>query len=95
MAPPQPAIAKGRWGVSDELRVSEYRSVQGDVETGVYVRAKLPNGKWDSVDVSLLTASSLLRWLRSRGGDNPLAEDLVGIVLGYGRLHDSLKEEGT
>lgn len=68
-------------------------------ETGIFVRA-LREGidsegntkhKWDSVDISRLTKESLLQWLRSRGGDNPFAEDTVGILLGHGHL--TLKEE--
>ena len=55
-------------------------------ETGIYVRAKR-DGKWESVDISELTAESLLQWLRSRDGDNPWAEDVVGILLGHGHLH--------
>ncbi len=56
-------------------------------ETGIYVRAKDINGKWVSSDISGLTKASLLEWLRSCGGDNPLAENTVGILLGYGHLH--------
>ena len=56
------------------------------IETSVFVRAKTPDG-WDSVDIATLDKSSLLSWLRSRGGDNRWAEDLVGILLGHGHLH--------
>ena len=59
--------------------------------TGVYVRAQFSDGKWGSVDIAILTKESLLSWLKSRGGDNPWAEDVVGILLGHGHLHD--KEE--
>lgn len=51
--------------------------------TGIYVRAKLPNGKWDAVDILLLTKDSLLTWLRSRGGENTWAENCVAILLGH------------
>jgi len=54
-------------------------------ETGIYVRAKR-DLRWDSVDISHLGKDSLLIWLRSRGGRNPLAEDTVGILLDHGHL---------
>jgi len=55
--------------------------------TGIFIRALSPDNKWESVDISLLDRSSLLEWLKSRGGDNPYAEDVVGILLGHGHLH--------
>lgn len=57
-----------------------------DQGTGIYVRA-LSLGQWSSVDIAALDARSLLQWLRSRGGDNPYAENTVGILLGHGPLH--------
>ena len=56
--------------------------------TGIYVRAKQPDGKWISADLCQLSKESLLAWLRSRGGNNPWAEDTVGILLGHGHLHE-------
>ena len=67
----------------DASRLKEYENSR----TGIYVRAQLPDGDWDSVDIVHLTSESLLEWLRSRGGDSPYAEDVVGILLGYGHLH--------
>ena len=55
-------------------------------ETGIFVRADY-QGKVISTDLSTLTKESLLEWLKSRGGNNPWAEDTVGVILGYGRLH--------
>jgi hypothetical protein len=55
-------------------------------ETGIYVRAKQPDGSWCSIDIYALEKASLLAWLRSRG-DNRWAEDVVGILLGHGHLH--------
>ena len=55
--------------------------------TGIYVRAMRESGKWESVDIPCLTKESLWEWLKSRGGDNPYAEDVVGILLGHGHLH--------
>lgn len=56
-------------------------------ETGIYVRAQDINGSWVSCDMCELTKSSLLEFLKSRGGDNPWAEDCCGIILGHGHLH--------
>ena len=55
-------------------------------ETGIYIRAK-HDGKWGSYDISYLTKVSLLSWLKSHDGNNPWAEDVVGILMGYGHLH--------
>jgi hypothetical protein len=57
-----------------------------NTETGVFVRAKNSDGRWDSVDIAYLDKSSLLSWLRSRGGNNPWAENVVGILLGHASL---------
>lgn len=65
----------------DELRYLNYQP------TGIYVRAKHVDGGFESVDISQLTKSSLLNWLRSRGGNNVWAENVVGLILGYGALH--------
>lgn len=72
-----------------ELLVDEKRFSESETwgNTGIYVRAKHESGKWESVDIVLLTKTSLLEWLKSRGGDNPYAEDVVGILLGHGHLH--------
>lgn len=71
----------------DVVRLSKYGD---ETITGVFVRAQHPEtSRWMSADIAILTRKSLLRWLRSRGGDNPWAEDVVGIVLGYGHLHRS------
>lgn len=69
----------------DEKRLAEREKWEN---TGILVQAQLPDGKWDSVDIAILTKESLLEWLRSRGGDNKWAEDVVGILLGYGHLHE-------
>ena len=55
----------------------------GTKMTGVYVRAQTPDGKWGSFDISELDGESLYTFLRSRGGDNPWAETIVGIMLGH------------
>lgn len=56
--------------------------------TGILVRALFPDerGAPDRVgnaDIAWLTKVSLLAWLRSRGGDNGLAERTVAILLGH------------
>ena len=51
--------------------------------TGIYVRARHPDTGWESVDISWLDRDSLRRWLTSRGGDNPWAENTVLILLGH------------
>lgn len=55
--------------------------------TGIFVRALMPDGKWDSADIAILDKESLLAWLRSRSGNNEWAENMVGILLGHGNLH--------
>lgn len=69
-----------------KLNVDPNRKDAGEPSTGIFVRA-LDGDRWDSVDIAQLDRSSLLLWLRSRGGDNPWAEDVVGIILGHGHLH--------
>lgn len=54
-------------------------------ETGIYVRATL-RGKWGSYDIVSLDRHSLFAWLRSRDGQNYLAENVVGILLGHGSI---------
>ena len=51
-------------------------------KTGCYVRALRRNG-WANVDITELDRDSLVQWLRSRGGENPLAEAVVLRLLGY------------
>jgi hypothetical protein len=52
-------------------------------ETGILVRAKNAWGLWEAVDIAHLSLDSLYEWLRSRGGDNPWAENTVAILLGH------------
>ena len=61
-----------------------------DSGTGIYVRAfNGPDHKWESVDIAALSKDSLLRWLKSRGGNNSWAENVVVILLG----HDPMNRE--
>ena len=68
----------------DYSRMVEFR----DASTGIFVRAKYGE-HWDSYDIVHLTKESLLSWLKSRGGDNPYAENVVGVLLGHGNLHSA------
>ncbi|MEM8603796.1 MAG: hypothetical protein AAGF24_08175 [Cyanobacteria bacterium P01_H01_bin.121] len=51
--------------------------------TGHYLRLRLSSGEYDIVEITCLTAPSLLSWLRRHGGYNPRAENLVGLLLEY------------
>lgn len=64
--------------VADISRTKNYE------ESGVYVRAKVGE-RWENVDAVYLTKESLLEWLRSRGGDNPWAEEFICMLLGHRR----------
>lgn len=62
---------------------------EGVNETGIPIRAKDPvSGKWGTWDVANLDKESLKSWLRSRGGENPWAENVVGVLLGHGNLYE-------
>lgn len=68
-----------------ELTVDKYRWEMFDTlrPTNIFVRTMLPDGSWDSVDIIYLDKESLLDWLRSRGGDNEWAEQVVLMLLGH------------
>ena len=60
------------------------------LEVGIYVRALIEvdgagegASGWEDVDIMLLDRPSLMRWLRSRGGDNPWAEEVVARLLDH------------
>lgn len=73
----------------DPARLQEFP----DTETGIYVRAQGPDDKWQSADIVHLDKESLGTWLRSRGGENRMAEDVVGILLGHGHLSEAASGE--
>lgn len=56
--------------------------------TGIPIRAQDPDGVWGTFDIASLDKESLLTWLKGDGGDNELAEDTVGVLLGHGHLND-------
>jgi hypothetical protein len=51
--------------------------------TGICVRAQGIGGKWGAYDIAELDKDSLRAWLRSRGGVNKFAENVVFILLGH------------
>ena len=60
--------------------------------TGIYVRAR-DGERIVSADIDQLDKRSLLAFLRQvrRPGqlaDNPWAEDIIGLIMGHGHLHD-------
>jgi hypothetical protein len=61
----------------DAARVGLYGS------TGIMVRAQKGDGSWVTADIADLTVESLNAWLRSRGGDNEWAEQVVRHLLGH------------
>ena len=61
--------------------------------TGIFVRAQDSSYKWHSVDIAALEKESLLDWLQSEGGDNRIAENCVGILLGHGHLRGRVRLE--
>ena len=78
----------------DDLHIDPQRAVMAEnfPRTGIFVRAKDQGGKHQSVDIALLNKASLLALLRSRGGQNEWAENMVGLLLGHGPFHDRLSE---
>lgn len=53
-------------------------------EAGIPIRAiRTSIGAWDAVDIAHLDRSSLVLWLRSRGGSNLWAENTVLVLLGH------------
>lgn len=66
-----------------------------DSATGIYVRAMNAAGKWESVDMARLDRESLIQWMRSRGGDNKLAESLVLLLLDHEPLNEDVNQPGT
>ena len=63
--------------------VDPLRCKKPPVRTGILVIGEFPDGKRDPVDISQLMLESLLKWLRSRGGENWLAEATVATLVGH------------
>ena len=76
----------------DARRLAHF--VHTEEGTGIYIRAKHPEtDQWGAFDIVTLTSGSLLDWLTGHGGDNPLAENTIGVLLGHGHLHTYDEEE--
>jgi hypothetical protein len=72
-----------------ELRADRQRC-HDFVGAGILVRAINVNGLWDNIDIAHLDAESLLTWLRSRGGANDYAEQVVFLLLGHSATSQTL-----
>ncbi len=64
-----------------------------DMETGIFVRAQHLDGSWGSPDMSQLDDESLVRWLRTRGGENRWAESVVFLLIGRSPPRDDGAEQ--
>ena len=65
-----------------ELKIDDSRrDLHGSTE--IYVRAQNAKGRYENADIAELNKESLQEWLRSRGGDNPWAENCVALLLGH------------
>ncbi len=74
---------------SEELRVDPDRQKTYEFQTtGIAVQAKDKDGNVNFFDIVHLDKESLLACLKSHGGDNRYAEDIIGILLGHGKLHE-------
>lgn len=71
--------------MTEELVTDPIRAAGVYTPTGIYVRVRTPDG-WGNADIAQLTSGSLLRWLRSRGGENLWAENTVLAILGYTQM---------
>ena len=62
------------------------------METGILIRAKI-NDKWDAYDIadSRLPSEKIIEWLRSKGGANPFAENLLLMFLGREQVAHEVK----
>ncbi|MFN6572361.1 hypothetical protein [Dendronalium sp. ChiSLP03b] len=69
----------------DPTRWNEKEKWEG---TGIFIRAQFDDETWEVVEISHLDKASLLAWLKSKGGDNRLAENCIGVLLGHGHLHE-------
>jgi len=75
------------------LKVDPKRADEYEDECGIYVRAVTIDGEWINADIFQLTKESLFEFLRSRGGKNEWAENVVALLLGHGQF--DLVEEKT
>lgn len=64
-------------------------------ETGMYIRAQNEAGSYGAFDLSHLDRDSVVRWLRSRGGENLWAENTVLILLGHKTVEYAVSETAS
>ena len=64
-------------------------------KTGIYINAQDTFGKIKRTDIAQLDKASLFKFLTFFGGSNPMAEDVVGILLGHGRFHEEISKQRT
>lgn len=76
--PPRSQIAPP----SKELVADPIRAAGLYNPTGIFVRVRTPDG-WGNADIAQLDRGSLIRFLRSRGGENLWAENTVLAILGH------------
>jgi hypothetical protein len=72
--------------VGASLRFCPERSDIRHGDTGIYVRAQKADESWGNADIAELDRDSLHRWLRSRGGRNLWAENVVMALLGHEQI---------
>lgn len=72
--------------MSDPKTDPERQCEQNHFATGIYLRAKGQDGRWGSYDIAELDRASLVEFLRSRGGQNVWAENVVLIMLAHAPL---------
>lgn len=66
-----------------EYKTAPEREGDENKVTGIGVRAKFSDGKFGNADIAQLDKGSLVAWLKSRGGDNPWAEGVVVMLMGW------------
>lgn len=75
-----------------ELVVDPERwKLKGEIDgiTGYYVRAQIPDGGYDAVDIALLTKQSLRQWLEQYGDINSVHVNILGHLLGHKGLGEN------
>ena len=74
------------------LRLDPHRAdmgLKGGAETGIYVRATDDKNVPCSIDIVQLDRASLIAWLRSRGGRNVWAENVIMLIFGHTPIRDT------
>jgi hypothetical protein len=84
----KPAASEDKNGApGSPLRTaSDRQNEQMHGATGIFLRAIGQDGRWGPYDMAELDAESLTAWLKRDGGDNPLAENCVRVLLGHPQI---------